>query len=291
MKQTSTYNGKDGNGRAAVYPKDSRTLGGYTKTMVVNEKFGVLVPPSYPLKMAGPVMCAGITMYDPIVKANLNPGAKVAVVGLGGLGIMGLKIAKAMGYEATAISRTDAKKALAVQAGISKYIASSSTEAMTTSRGKFDLILNTIPSYHDYDIYTTLLARQGKQVLLGLHAGLGAALIVNGLTCGASKVIMSGIGGIRATQEVIDLCNKHQIFPEIEVMPCSALNSIYEKLDSSNETGVRYVLDIENTLNERTMAECEGKPAPVLQPAVNGGLSLGSILSDAMRLFCCCKWC
>ena len=100
---------------------------------------------------------------------------------------------------------------------------------------------------------------------------------------------MSGIGGIRNTQAVIDLCDKHQIFPDIEVVPCSDLNKIYTNLDASNESGVRYVLDIENTLNEKTEQECKDKAAPKIQPQEKE-MSLCSILGDAMRLFCCCKW-
>ena len=258
--------------------------------MVVHERFGILIPESYPLKMAGPVMCAGITMYDPLKKAQLGPGASVAVIGLGGLGVIGLKIAAAMGFQVTAISRSATKKDLASRSGAAKYIISESADEMRAAAGTFDLILNTIPFYHNYNLYTHLLKRTGRQVLLGLHSGFAAAMIVSQVTFNHSRVVHSGIGGIRSTQEVIDLCNQHAIFPEVEVVPCAEINSVFQKLDGSNESGVRYVLDIANSLNSRTADDCSGVKAPTLKPAENS-LSLIPILSECFALFCCCRWC
>ena len=289
-KQTATYNGANRNGRAGVFPPGSQTLGGYTKTMIVHERFGILIPETYPLTMAGPVMCAGITMYDPMIKAKLPSGASVGIIGLGGLGVMGLKIANAMGFKVTAISRSLAKKELALRSGASKYLVSESAEDMRGTAGTFDLILNTIPSYHNYNIYTPLLNRNGRQVLLGLHSGLAAAMIVNQVTFDHSRIIHSGIGGIRATQEVINLCNERKIYPEVQVVPCSQINAVFDKLDSSNETGVRYVLDIGNSLNEHTTEECLGMKSPTLKPAENA-LSLFPIITECLALFCCCRWC
>jgi D-arabinose 1-dehydrogenase-like Zn-dependent alcohol dehydrogenase len=256
--------------------------------MVVHENFGIFLPKTYPLEMAGPVMCAGITMYEPLKKANVKSGSKVGIVGLGGLGVMGVKIANALGGVVTVISRSTSKEDLARRSGASNFLVSTSDQQMKEAMGTLDLIINTVPSYHDYNIYTKLLNKTGKQVLLGLHKGMVAALIVNGITYGASKVASSEIGGIRNTQEVINLCDKHQIYPEIEILPCQDINKIYEKLDGNNESGVRYVLDIKNTLNEDTLAKCVD-PAPMLK-ANASGFNICSILGECCGLFFCCRW-
>eukprot|EP01043_Picozoa_sp_COSAG02_P041373 COSAG02_NODE_3422_length_6770_cov_24.488982_6_plen_201_part_00 len=127
------------------------TLGGYTSKMVVDEHFAIRIPDGYPLEAAGPVMCAGITMYDPLVKLNAGAGTRVGVAGLGGLGQLGIKIAKAMGCTVTVISRSEAKRAHAISCGADAYIASSSVDDLVAAAGSLDIILNTIPCYHDYD--------------------------------------------------------------------------------------------------------------------------------------------
>lgn len=127
------------------------TLGGYTSKMVVDEHFAIRIPDGYPLEAAGPVMCAGITMYDPLVKLNAGAGTHVGVAGLGGLGQLGIKIAKAMGCKVTVISRSEAKRAHAISCGADAYIASSSADDLIAASGSLDIILNTIPCYHDYD--------------------------------------------------------------------------------------------------------------------------------------------
>lgn len=287
-KQVGTYNGKNLNGRAETFPVGGQTLGGYTQKMVVHENFGINLPKTYPLEMAGPIMCAGITMYDPMMKAGVKVGSKVGIVGLGGLGVMGVKIANALGCIVTVITRSSSKEALARRSGATNFIISTSDQQMKESIGIFDLIINTVPSYHDYNIYTKLLNKTGKQVLLGLHKGLVASMIVSGITCGASKVMGSAIGGIKATQDIINLCDKYKIYPEVEIVPCHDINKVYGLLDSNNESGVRYVLDIQNTLNDDTLAKCVD-PAPKLK-AAESGLNLCTILGECFGLFFCCRW-
>ena len=163
-KMVGTYGRPDnGSGRAAT--PNGWTLGGYTTKFVVHEHFAVVIPDGFPLEAAGPVMCAGITMYDPLLKLGAS-GKRVGIVGLGGLGTMGIKLAKAMGCTVTAISRSSAKEAFARSCGADSYVASASPESLAGAKGSLDVILNTIPVYHDYDAFTCLLDRQGKQVTL-----------------------------------------------------------------------------------------------------------------------------
>ncbi|CAK9105948.1 Probable cinnamyl alcohol dehydrogenase 2 (CAD 2) [Durusdinium trenchii] len=290
-KQVATYAGADTSGRAAV-PERQQTIGGYTTIMVVQERFGIRIPKTYPLEMAGPVMCAGITMYDPLKAFGAKAGDKVGIVGLGGLGVMGVKLAKALGCNVVAISRSESKKAFAESCGASGLLASSNQQQMAEHARSFDLILNTIPLDHDESIYTELVKPSGRHVLLGLNSSMVGAMVIGKVTFGKSKVTMSGIGGIPNTQEVIDLCDKHKIYPEIEVHPVTALNRIYEKLDSSNDAGKRYVLDIANTLNESTFSKTAdlGEPtklAPMEAIPVKAILrKVAGLFSRPALLFC-----
>lgn len=285
-KQVPTYNGENKNGRAETFPLGGRTLGGYTSVMVVHERFAIHIPDSYPLQLAGPVMCAGVTMYDPLVRQGAKQGTRVGIVGLGGLGQFGIRIAKAMGCIVTVVSRSQSKQQYAQRCGADNFIASGDATSMASGKESLDIILNTVPTYHDYLAYNSLLKKKGRQVLLGLHKGLMAAFGVNALTGNNSRVLGSGIGGIAATQDVIDLCDRHKIYPEVEVVPCSELNTIYEKLDSANDAGVRFVLDIEGTLKKGVVCTA---PAPKLsQPDTP---TLGGVLSELCKLFCCCRWC
>ena len=290
-KQVGTYAAKDWSGRAFT-PERKQTLGGYTTIMVVQERFGIKIPKTYPLEMAGPVMCAGITMYDPLKAFGAKAGDKVGIVGLGGLGVMGVKLAKALGCNVIAISRSDSKKAFAESCGASGFLASSNQQQMDENYKSFDLILNTIPAAHDESIYTNLVKSSGYHVLLGLNPSMLGAFMVKSLTFGYSKVTMSGIGGIVNTQEVIDLCDKNKIYPEIEIHGVTELNRIYEKLDSNNDAGKRYVLDIANTLNESTFSKKAdlGEPTKI-SPMEAIPLStilkkVAGLLSRPVTLFC-----
>ena len=142
--QVGTYNAP-ATPRAQTFPPGGRTLGGYTNIMVVQEHFAIVIPKSYPLEFAGPVMCAGVTLFDPLRRYGASSLKKVAIVGLGGLGMMGIKLANAMGATVTAISRSASKKDIAAKAGADKYIASSDNAQMAEYKGYFDLVLNTIP--------------------------------------------------------------------------------------------------------------------------------------------------
>jgi len=295
-KQVATYQGKDnGSGRAQTYPANTQTIGGYSTVHIVHERFGVLIPPGYPLEYAGPVMCAGVTMYDPLRRQKAKEKkSRVGIVGLGGLGVMGVKLARALGCEVTVISRSAGKKDFAMnECGATSFLHSSDPTQMKQFKGQLDLILNTIPVNHPFHVYGSLLAKKGKQVILGLHPGLGGAMVVGLLTCGHSKHIGSGIGSIQCTQEVIDLCHEHNIRPEIEIRPVSDLNEIYSMLDANNDKGIRYVLDIANTLKETSggvVVEINDAPPPTIKE-VEKKLTLCNVLGSCCALLCCCRWC
>ena len=285
---TGTYNAGDKHGRAAVFPPGSQTLGGYSTRMVINKHFAIKVPKTYPLEMVGPVMCAGVTMYSPLMNFGVTHGTRVGIVGLGGLGQMGVSIAKAMGAVVTVISTNSSKTELATRCGATGFVVSADSKQMKDAAGSLDLILNTVPTHHNYAQYNRLLdfkAKKAYQVILGLHAGLAAALILDAVTGGNSRIKMSGIGSIKETQEVIDLCDKNKIYPEIAVVPVTQLNDVYTKLDASNQSGVRYVLDI-STLKPDVI--CDAPPPILGKDSTN--MTLGAGLWDCCSLFFCCKW-
>eukprot|EP00940_MAST-03C_sp_MAST-3C-sp2_P000794 g794.t1 len=278
---TGTYGATNKHGRAETFPPGGHTLGGYTSRMVCHEHFCINIRKDYPLQFAGPVMCAGITMYDPLKYYKAGKGSRVAIVGLGGLGQMGVRLAKALGCETWAISRSNKKRDFAKACGADGFLTHATLQEQ---RKYFDLILNTVPVYHDYDAFFSLLASGGKQVMLGLHNGLAAGFILGAIS-GKSRLVHSGIGGIRATQEVIDLCAKHKIYPDIDLRPVSDLNKIYGML-SDNQSGKRFVLDIANTLDESSEKNCVD-PAPALHESES--IYLPAAFCEACRLIWCCK--
>lgn len=282
VRQVPTYQGEDRSGRAATFPKGGRTLGGYSDKMVVNERFAIKIPPSYPPEFAGPVMCAGVTMFEPLKRWKAGKGTRVGVVGLGGLGVMGIKLATALGCEVTALSRSDGKRSLASASGASAFVLSTHAETMAAAAGTLDLVLNTVPCRHDTSPYTRLLAAGGKQVLLGISPTFAAALVLSQLSGGRTQVIASAIGSIGRTQEVIDFCSEHKITPDIELFPAHELNGVLQKLDEANETGLRYVMDIVGTLNKGTAALCTAPP-PKLGPFMNL-LSIVAIVQELFKL-------
>ena len=283
----ATYNGRDKHGRAAVWPPGSATLGGYATDMVVHERFGVLIPATYPLEYAGPVMCAGVTLYDPLRKYGATTGTKVGIVGVGGLGQMGIGIAKALGCTVTAISRGETKRDLATRCGADSYISSADAAAMAASAGSLDLVLNTISTDHNYSAYSALLNAGGKHIMMGLNAALAAAMITDKLTCGRSRVKMSAIGGIRATQEVVDLCAQHKIFPTIEKIPVERINAAYTAIERGNDSGVRYVIDM-STLNEEAFQRCTAPPPDLSVKST--GISMGAVLGELAGMLLRGRW-
>jgi D-arabinose 1-dehydrogenase-like Zn-dependent alcohol dehydrogenase len=207
-------------------------------------------------------MCAGTTMYAPLKEAGAGAATRLGIVGLGGLGMMGIKLGKALGCTVIAISRGEAKRSLAMRAGADSYLASSDAEQMAANTGHLDLILNTIPTNHNPSIFTSLLSPEGSHVLVGLHASSIASGSVNFLLPGRTRERMTFIGGLASTQEVMDLCARDNIKTEIDIQPVTELNRIFEALDGSNESGKRFVLDIAGSLGR----DVNTAPATQLAP-------------------------
>merc|ERR1711990_1141951 len=221
------------------------TQGGYCRSMTAHRRYLVKVPVGYPLQKAGPILCAGITMYSPLSHWGcLKGGKRVGIVGIGGLGQMGVRLAKAMGNTVTAISTSPHKETVAREIGADNFVLSNKPESMAAAAKSLDLILNTVSADHDLTALIGLLARDGTIVQLGLV--LGAHQVVQ-MPLMFNKLSIAGslIGGIPETQECIDFCAKHKIVPITKVVKASDLGQVYKQLSEKNDTIIRNVLDIE----------------------------------------------
>jgi uncharacterized zinc-type alcohol dehydrogenase-like protein len=208
----------------------------------VTEDFVLKIPESIGLDVAAPLLCAGITTYSPLHHWGAGPGKKVAVVGLGGLGHMAVKIAHAMGAEVTVLSHSLNKKEDGLRLGADNYYATSDEATFTKFAGYFDLIINTVSAKVDLDAYLSLLTLDGTMVNLGAPA--------EPLSLNAFSVIMkrrsfagSVIGGIRETQEMLDFCAKHKIAADIEVISADKIDEAYARVLKS-DVRYRFVIDI-----------------------------------------------
>ncbi len=224
------------------------TLGGYSGKYTVRQDFAVKIDKSYPLEAAGPIMCAGITVYSPLVQWGcLKGGKKVGVVGIGGLGQMAIKLAKAMGNEVTAISTSPNKAEIAKSIGAKHFVVSKDEEGMKKAANSVDVILNTVAANHELNAYLPLLRTQGVIVMLGVSTNPHAVPILPLLMKGLS-ISSSSIGGIRDTQNVMDFCTKHKILPETKLITQDDLPEVYDKLAGKNDSITRYVLDIQKCM-------------------------------------------
>lgn len=203
---------------------------------------------------------------------------------------MGIKLAKAMGAtKVTVVTRKLAKAVAAKAAGADAIVVSTDPSSMAGAKGAVDMLLNTIPSEHDYMFYNSMLAPGGIQIMLGLNTGLVAGIAVDAIVCGASRIKGSGIGGIEATQAVIDLCAAHNILPDIKEIGPEGINAAYEDLDNANPSGCRYVINLAGLKNKEEMAaKCASVPPPRL--AKREPLGLGMIVGGILKLLCCCGW-
>jgi alcohol dehydrogenase (NADP+) len=228
-----TYNATDRDG--------TPTQGGYSTAIVVDEKFVLRIPDSIPLDKAAPLLCAGITLFSPLHHWGAGPGKKVAIVGLGGLGHMGVKIAHAMGAEVSVLSQSLKKMEDGLRLGADHYYATSDPDTFTKLAGSFDLILNTVSANLDMGEYLGLLAVDGTLVELGAPE---QPLSVPFFPLGAGRRSISGsmIGGIPETQEMLDFCAKHGVTPEIEIIEPSYVNEAYERVLAS-DVRYRFVID------------------------------------------------
>ena len=240
------------NGMTGTYGAIDRygqyTQGGYSTHIVVTEDFVVRIPDGMELDVAAPLLCAGITTYSPLRHWGAAPGKKVAVVGLGGLGHMAVKLAHAMGAEVTVLSQTLKKKEDGLQLGADHYYATSDPETFTKLAGLFDLIINTVSAKIDINAYLSLLALDGTLVNVGAPA---EALPVQVFSLIPHRRSFAGsmIGGIRETQEMLDFCAEHHITPDIEVISAKQIDEAWERVLAS-DVRYRFVIDISTMDNE-----------------------------------------
>ena len=233
---TGTYNGKDKH-------SGGHTFGGYSEKIVVEEHFVLKVPSNLNLAAVAPLLCAGITTWSPLKHWNVKEGSKVAVVGLGGLGHMAIKLAKGLGATVTLFSRTAEKIADAKELGADEVIISTNAEQMEAVKGKFDLIIDTVPYVHDVNPYVTTLNIDGTLVLVGYLGGLEPILNTVPLILGRKSVAGSLIGGIAETQEMLDFCGEHNIVSEIELIKMQDINEAYDRMVKS-DVKYRFVIDM-----------------------------------------------
>ncbi|MGK5733983.1 NAD(P)-dependent alcohol dehydrogenase [Streptomyces sp. URMC 124] len=217
------------------------TQGGYSTHIVVDENYVLRIPDSIPLDAAAPLLCAGVTLYSPLAHWQAGPGKKVAVVGLGGLGHMGVKIAHAMGAEVTVLSQSLRKREDGLRLGADHYYATSDPATFETLADSFDLIVNTVSADLDLDAYLGLLKTDGTLVQVGIperpQPVSAAALVARRKSLAGSM-----IGGIPETQEMLDFCGEHGIAAEIELIRAEQINEAYERVLAS-DVRYRFVID------------------------------------------------
>ncbi|WP_312686971.1 NAD(P)-dependent alcohol dehydrogenase [Brevundimonas nasdae] len=237
---TQTYGSPDPKGAAVG---QTITQGGYSDAIVVDQNYVLRIPDSLPLDAAAPLLCAGITTWSPLREWKVGLGSKVAVIGLGGLGHMAVKLAAALGAEVTVLSTSDRKKADAERMGAKHFLINSDKDAMKAAAEKFDLIINTVSATHEIASHVQLLARDGTMVMLGLTTE-GLPVFALPLLRRRRRIAGSLIGGIRETQEMLDFCAEHGIACDIELIAPDRINEAYERMEKS-DVRYRFVLDME----------------------------------------------
>ncbi len=235
---TGTYNSDDKIGGTA-HPS---TFGGYSNKITVDERFVLSIPENLDPAASAPLLCAGITTYSPLKQWNVGPGQKVGIIGLGGLGHMGVKLAHAMGAHVVMITTSPEKGEDASKLGADEVLISTDRAAMKAAQSSFDFLLNTIPVGHDTQPYMELLKRDGTMVIVGAVEPLkrvdGVSLIFN-----RRRLAGSLIGGIAETQEMLDFCGEHNITCDIEMIDIKAVNEAYDRT-VKGDVKYRFVIDI-----------------------------------------------
>ncbi len=230
---TPTYNGRERDGKTP-------TFGGYSTRITVNEDYVVRIPDGIPLEGAAPLLCAGITTYSPLRHFGVKSGDRVAIVGLGGLGHMGVKIAKAMGAHVTVLSHSPGKRDDALQLGADEFLATDDSAVFEGNRNRFDFILDTVSAAHDYNAYLRMLRLDGTMVLVGIPDP--SPVSAGPLVSRRRRLAGSAIGGIRETQEMLDFCAEHGLQADVEVIAMDRINEAYERMLRS-DVRYRFVID------------------------------------------------
>ena len=231
---TGTYNQLERDGKTVA-------MGGYSNYFVINEDYAVHIPANLPLEGVAPLLCAGITLYSPIKHWNVGPGKKVAVMGLGGLGHMGVKFAVAMGADVTVLSHSPHKKDDALAMGAHHFVATNDDSVFSEHAKTFDVILNTVSAELDINKYVSLLKLDGTLVVIGLP-GKPYAVHVGSLLDGRRSIAGSMIGGIPQLQEMLNFCGEKSIVSDVEVIKADYINEAYERTVAS-DVKYRFVID------------------------------------------------
>lgn len=231
---TYTYNSADKH-------SGSYTMGGYSSHITVNQEFVLKVKKGLPLDRIAPLLCAGITTYSPLKRYGTKKGKKVGVVGLGGLGHMAVKIAKAMGAEVTVFSTSKSKEADAKKLGAKHFVYSKEAANFTALTKKFDLIINSVSATHDLTPYLQVLKIDGTMVLLGVPPE-PSRVIAGALIGGRKRLTGSLIGGIKETQEMLNFCASKKVFSDIELINADQINQAYDRT-VSGDVKYRFVID------------------------------------------------
>jgi uncharacterized zinc-type alcohol dehydrogenase-like protein len=229
-----TYNGREYDGEP--------TFGGYSQQVVVDERFVVTIPDGLDLQVAAPLLCAGITTYSPLKRWHAGEGMKVAVVGMGGLGHVAVKIAAAMGAEVTVLSQSLSKQEDGLRFGAKHYYATSERETFKELKSSFDLILNTVSANLPLDRYLSLLRVDGTLVSVGAPSQPDTFSAFS-LISGRRSMAGSPIGGLPETQEMLDFCAEHGVEPEIELISAGEVGAAYERVERS-DVRYRFVIDV-----------------------------------------------
>jgi uncharacterized zinc-type alcohol dehydrogenase-like protein len=230
-----TYNGTE-------MDRETPTYGGYSTQVVVTESFVLKVPEGLDPAGAAPLLCAGITTWSPLRQWNCKKGDRVAVVGLGGLGHMGVKLAASLGAEVTVLSTSRSKEEDARRLGAHAFAVTKEKDTLRKLAGQFDLILDTVSAPHDYNAYLAMLRPKGAMVIVGVPPE-PTPLAAFSLIGGNKRLAGSLIGGIAETQEMLDYCGKHQIVSDVQVIPIQKINEAYERMLRS-DVRYRFVIDI-----------------------------------------------
>lgn len=235
------------NGMVGTYnsfEKDGVTItqGGYSDKIVVDENYVLKVSESLPLERVAPLLCAGITTYSPLKQWNIGKGHRVAVLGLGGLGHMAVKLAASMGAEVTVLSTSPNKQKDAEALGAHKFIVTKNAAELKSVKSYFDFIIDTVSASHDINLYVSLLRLNGTLIMLGIPPE-APELRVYGLVSKRRRIAGSLIGGIAETQEMLDYCAKHNIVCDVEVIPISYINEAYERM-IKGDVHYRFVIDM-----------------------------------------------
>ena len=230
-----TYNSRE-------QDKVTPTQGGYSERIVVDENYVLRIPDNLPLDAAAPLLCAGITLYSPLRHWGAGPGKKVAILGLGGLGHMGVKLAHAMGAEVTVLSHSERKRDDAKRLGADAFMAMADKAAFKTLSGRFDLIVCTVGTSIDWNAYFGLLKLDGTMVVVGIPE---SDVPVSAMPLVGMRRSLAGsmIGGIKETQEMLDFCGAHAIAADIELIPIQEVNEAFERVVKS-DVRYRFVIDI-----------------------------------------------